>query len=75
MTARPLDWAACPRCGGTGRLVRYGRELRAARQRSGLSLREVASRLDFTAAYLCDLELDRRNCSTALRDRYLKALR
>jgi transcriptional regulator with XRE-family HTH domain len=65
----------CPRCGGTGVLLRYGDELRAARQRAGLSLREVARRLGFTASYLCDLELDRRNCSFVLRGRYLKALR
>lgn len=39
----------------------FGSVIRAARQRKGLTLREVARRLGISAAYLSDMELDRRN--------------
>ena len=39
----------------------FGGVIRAARQRKGLTLREVARRLGISAAYLSDMELNRRN--------------
>ena len=66
---------ACPKCGGDGsiRLVRP-EWLRAQREKAKLTLREVARRLEFSAAYLCDVEHGRRACSAKIHDFY-KALR
>lgn len=53
----------CPRCGGSGRIAdpaATGALFRGARQKLGLSLREVARRSGFSVGYLCDLELGRR---------------
>ena len=52
--------AACPRCGAPERVVNP-QWLRAIRRESGVSLRDAAKRLGFTAAYLCDIEKGRRN--------------
>lgn len=53
----------CTRC-GTGRKEinhqKVGQRLRAYRERHGLSQREVARRMEQTAAYVGDLELGRR---------------
>lgn len=76
-TEREFMEGACPRCHGDGqiRLVNP-RWLRETRERAGLTLREMARRLDFSAAYVCDIEHGRRACSTAIHDVYrsLKAV-
>lgn len=61
--------AACPTC-GTPRSVINGRWLRHERELAGLTLREMAQRLGFSAAFLCDVEHDRRNCSPKVREAY-----
>jgi hypothetical protein len=53
----------CPRCQGTGQILdqrELGRELRALRVASQMTLRAMSERLGITATYLCDLELGRR---------------
>lgn len=49
----------CRACGHPRR-VRNGAYLRALREYGGLSLREMARRLAWSAAYLSDVELGRR---------------
>jgi predicted transcriptional regulator len=68
----------CPRCNGTGRLTddkATGARMRAMREGRGLSGREVARRMGFSAAYVCDLELGRRIWSTKVIELYLTAIR
>jgi transcriptional regulator with XRE-family HTH domain len=68
----------CRRCGGSGRepdYVELGMQMRRAREKSGLTVRAVATRLGFSTAYISDLELGRRTCSPALRKRYEQALK
>jgi DNA-binding transcriptional regulator YiaG len=48
--------------------------LKAKRQKAGLSLREVARRMQFTPAYVSDVELGRRGCPVKFADEYLKAI-
>lgn len=64
----------CATCGSPRAFV-DGAWLRAQRTRARLTLREVARRLNFTPSYICDLELNRRQCSKALAGRFLEALR
>jgi predicted transcriptional regulator len=70
---RPVH-AACPRCFGKGRIPIYlGADLRAIREASGLSLRELARRLSLSAAYLGDVELGQRRATDSIVNAY-KAL-
>ena len=51
----------CEHCDGQGfRLVPAPMELRRRREASGLSLREVARRLDLSPPYISDMELGAR---------------
>lgn len=68
-TSRP-----CSQCGAARAFV-DGAWLRKQRKDAGLSLREVASRLGYTASYLCDIELNRRNANADLAGRILAVLR
>lgn len=68
----------CPRCDGTGFVPDpsyHGKEARKRRKEAGLSLREVARRMNFSVAYVSDLELGRRGWNDDLMKRYLKALK
>ena len=59
----------CRTC-GTPHAVVNGMWLRAVRQAAGLSLREMAARLGFSTPYVCDVELNRRNCTPQIRKAY-----
>jgi transcriptional regulator with XRE-family HTH domain len=59
----------CPHC-GTPRAVANGLWLREQRKRAGYSLRDFAKRVGVSAAYICDIEHNRRNCLPAMRDAY-----
>lgn len=61
--------AACSACGGP-RPVVNGDWLRERRKAAGLTLREMAGRLDFSAPYISDVERNRRNCTPAIRKAY-----
>lgn len=58
----------CSACEGTGRVpnpVATGLSMRQRRERAGVGLRELARKLDVSAAYLSDLELGRRGWRNA----------
>lgn len=59
----------CPMC-GTPRTVINGRWLRIQREMAGMTMREMARQLEFSAAYLCDVEHNRRHCSPKIRAAY-----
>ena len=62
---------ACKACRGTGHVLRYrGEDLRAARLRAGFSLRAFARNAGTSAAFICDVELNRRNCPERIATRY-----
>mgnify|MGYP001589012925 CR=1 FL=1 len=68
---------ACPRCEGRGWLHNpafYGALARERRLKAGVTLREVARRMNLTVAYLSDLELGRRGWRDDLMKRYVKAV-
>lgn len=68
----------CERCGGSGELENAayrGQEMRQLREAAGMSLRRVAELMEFSAAYVSDLELGRREWSPKLIQAYKKALR
>lgn len=73
----PKGAKPCTRCDGLGHVpdpAYQGKEARAQRKKAGLSLREVARRMDFSVAYVGDLELGRRGWNNELLRRYLYAL-
>jgi transcriptional regulator with XRE-family HTH domain len=58
----------CRECSGRGYRTRANPAwLRAARAKSGRSLRDLARQLELSAAYLCDIELGRREIETTHR--------
>lgn len=61
----------CYLCNGLGYRQYDGDRLRALRAHAGLSLREVARRLKLSAAYICDIELNRRGSTKRIMDYYL----
>jgi transcriptional regulator with XRE-family HTH domain len=66
----------CPVCDGTGIApiaLTAGDKLRAIRVAAGLSMSEVASRMDISTPYLCDLELGKRDWSLTLAMKFRKA--
>ena len=67
----------CPRCGGSGRIADefvIGKQMSQLRKDKGISLQEVARRLKFSAAYICDLEKGRRLWRHELIEKYKAAL-
>ena len=68
MTAKFTD-EPCYAC-GAARAVVNGAWLRQQRLRSGLTLREVARLLGFSAVYISDIERNNRHCSPRVREFY-----
>lgn len=64
---------SCSQCGAPRAFI-DGAWLRQKRIKAGLSGREVARRLGYTASYICDVELNRRNASKNLAERFMRAL-
>lgn len=59
--------ATCPKCAGRGKVARYrGADLRQAREAAGLSLRQLAAQASYSASFVSDVELDRRNAPPEL---------
>jgi len=73
MATKRRGGVECSTCGGTGR-VSTGMEARQLRKAAGLSLREVARRMELSAAYVCDLEHGYRALNHSLWERYVKAV-
>lgn len=63
----------CFRCQGHGFIDYGGAALRTRREKAGISLREMARLLKLSAAYLSDVELERRRDTERVRQGYLKA--
>ena len=66
--AERIGHMECPKCGGSGHVLDprvQGMMMKREREEKGLSLREVARRMGFTAAYICDMELGRRGWNGA----------
>jgi len=63
----------CHACGAKLSVIN-GKWLATEREIAGLTLREMARRLNFSAAYICDVEKNRRHCSPKIRAAY-EALR
>ena len=61
MVSRKFIEQPCSKC-GSPQSVLDGAWLREQRLSAGLSLREMGTRVGFTAVYLCDIEKNRRNC-------------
>ena len=57
---RPTRKEQCSSCGHP-RIFLDGSVIRGWRKAQRLSLREVARRMKWSASYVCDLELNRRN--------------
>lgn len=67
----------CEHCAGTGKQIdqrELGESLRAYRMSAGKTLGDVASALGFSKAYICDLELGRRDWRKDLVVRYRRAV-
>ena len=69
MTTPKFIHGACPRC-GTPETVLNGEWLRERRKNAGLTLKEMSRRVGVSAAYICDIEHNRRNCLPSMRDAY-----
>ena len=70
--------AKCPRCGGTGEIRDdrdIGAEFRKRREKAGMSGRQMAVELGYSAAYLSDLELGRRRLSPRMIKDYERVLK
>jgi transcriptional regulator with XRE-family HTH domain len=59
----------CVSCGAPRGVVN-GDWLRERRKGAGLTLREMARRLEFSAPYICDVERNRRHCTPKIRMAY-----
>lgn len=72
-----LTLKTCDHCGGTGKCLdnrEVGMALRRERVREGIEGREMARRLGYSPAYLCDLELGRRGWNEKKVAAYLNKL-
>lgn len=65
--------STCPSCGAAKESI-DGRSLRAARTVQAVSLRELARRVGFSAAYLSDVERNRRAVTPKVLDLYRRWL-
>lgn len=68
----------CQRCGGTGKVQDprlLGAAKRKARETAGVTLRSLAKAMTFTAAYISDLELGRREWSNGMSEHYDECLK
>jgi predicted transcriptional regulator len=60
-----MKYKQCSQCNGTGKELdqqALGAEMRKLRESAGVSLRQMASELGYSASFLSDLELGRRKC-------------
>lgn len=67
----------CPQCGGRGKVcdpAQIGLRLKREREAAGITGREMARRMGYSAMYVCDLEHGRRDWKAKLIDAYLRAL-
>jgi len=69
-----MQWkttADCPKCGGSGKQEIINPEaLRKRRKAAGLSLRDMAKRLELSPPYISDVERGNRPCTPWLEHEY-----
>lgn len=63
----------CPKCGGSGALPEPG-YLRKLRESKGIQLREIARQMNFSAAYVSDVERGNRTPNDKFLRKYKAAL-
>ena len=71
-----LKTKSCRCCDGSGKQYDHrsvGREMTAYRKSENVSQVQVAKRMGYTTAFICDLEHGRRNWRTDLIEAYRKA--
>ena len=71
-----LKTRPCHRCQGTGKLLDphgVARTLQEIRVRKGYNKTQIARKMGFTTAYICDLEKGIRDWRQELVERYLEA--
>lgn len=71
-------YMSCPKCDGRGEVpdpAAQGRLMRTLRKARGKGLREIASAMGFSPAYVSDLELGRRGWNGELILKYRKAVK
>lgn len=67
---------SCRCCQGSGKELDHkavGAEMKKVRNAAGLSQAALGKRMNFSSAYLCDLEQGYRNWTEALIERFRKA--
>ncbi len=67
----------CPQCGGIGTVcdpAQIGLRMKTAREAAGISGREMARRMGYSAMYICDLEHGRRDWKAKIIEAYVCAL-
>jgi predicted transcriptional regulator len=63
--------AVCPKCGGSGQIEVPNRTaLKEVREKYGMSVRGLARGVGYSAAFISDVELGRRNCPYLLMQAY-----
>lgn len=73
-----LPMRDCRACGGSGREQddkAIGKAMQAAREKAGLTLREVGERIGYSTGYISDLEHGRKHWSDDLMVNYRAALK
>lgn len=73
-----IIYTDCRACDGSGKEIDHiktGLRLRKLREKSGVSIREVARRLGIDNKYLSDMELGRRNWTEEKVERFLEAIK
>jgi predicted transcriptional regulator len=71
MTVNFKSKIPCQKCAGTGQLNQVdGTKLRKHREAKGQSLRSLAKGLGFSAAYISDIERNRRACTDEILEAY-----
>jgi transcriptional regulator with XRE-family HTH domain len=63
----------CPKCGGSGEII-TGDEARQLRQKRGLTLSQVSTKMKISLPYLADLEHGRRQWNTELLTTFKRAI-
>lgn len=75
--ATAINYEPCEKCGGTGKLPdgQTGAVLRKERERAHVDIGAVAGLMDYSAAYISDLERGNRNWSNELVEKYRRAVK
>lgn len=75
--SNPAHSKICPTCSGSGRVptAALAEHLHARRTKAGIGSTRLATTMGISTVHLRDMELGRRGLSTAMAERYRKALK